>query len=925
MEKKLLQLSVLLCSLILVVSCQTEEKKIKKQEKLVGVKKKKTLEDRRLATEARLQHDLDMQKDPLTGIVPDGAKKKELANALLALQNASRTNRNTSSFISRGPSNLGGRTRAFAQDLSDATGNTLLAGGVSGGMFRSTDGGASWIKVSPNDEIHNVTTIAQDPRSGHQNVWYYGTGEWSGNSASLGSSYRGYGIWKSTNGGVTWSQVPFTVAGTAYENFDRATDYIMDMEVHPTTGELFVAATGVIIRMTETDMFDELAVPGNEVGWTDLEITSTGRVYAAIQGNLGNGGVWTSATGTGGWTNIANNGAPANWAASGRITLAVAPSNDNIVYALYNNGKSNAGNDGNLEPSEADLWQYNAANTTWTNYTSKLPDEDGPTTNSSGNDPFSIQGGYDLVISVKPDNANFLVIGGTNAYKINDIANDAMFSRIGGYASNNGYGLYSQGGVVHHPDIHSLFFDKNDPNVLYTGTDGGLHKTNNITGNVISWINLNNNYQTYQYYHVNMSNVAGDDFILGGAQDNGTTTGGKSASFINAGDPTDPDNLIITDLTTMRSWFGGDGCAVAVDNLGGGAYTVYGSSQNGRMLRGARGFAGADITPSGVNSRFVTYFYMDPQNVKTIYYAGNAKVLRTNNAETVTSATWDDLGSLPIGELITTYEASPGTYDPATSYLIIGGIAGNLYRLPDPKNATDLSNAVKISPTGLATPNPDGSGGQYTSDIAIHPTNPDIAIVTYANYNVTNIFITTNLTAATPTWTEVERNLNIHSIRSAAITVKDGNVRYYVGTARGLYSSADPTTEDWVLEGPDTIGLAVVSGLVYRPADNKLLVGTHGNGMFETIVGVLSTDEFAKDDVNLTMYPNPTQFELRFTSNQIELSNKTEYVISDTSGRTVARGNLKDKAINVSRLSKGMYIVRLSENGVSTSRKFIKN
>ena len=81
-----------------------------------------------------------------------------------------------------------------------------MAGGVSGGVFRTTDGGATWTKVSSNDEIHNVTTIVQDPTS--TNIWYYGTGEASGNSASLsGSSYLGQGIWKSTNGGLTWAQM----------------------------------------------------------------------------------------------------------------------------------------------------------------------------------------------------------------------------------------------------------------------------------------------------------------------------------------------------------------------------------------------------------------------------------------------------------------------------------------------------------------------------------------------------------------------------------------------------------------------------------------------------------------------------------------------------------------------------------------------
>ena len=77
-------------------------------------------------------------------------------------------------------------------------------------MFRTTDGGNNWVKVSANDEIHNVTAIAQDPRPGFQNIWYYGTEE-LGNSAVLGGfNYFGNGIWKSTDSGLTWNRIPET-------------------------------------------------------------------------------------------------------------------------------------------------------------------------------------------------------------------------------------------------------------------------------------------------------------------------------------------------------------------------------------------------------------------------------------------------------------------------------------------------------------------------------------------------------------------------------------------------------------------------------------------------------------------------------------------------------------------------------------------
>ena len=83
----------------------------------------------------------------------------------------------------------------------------------------------------------------------------------------------------------------------------------------------------------------------------------------------------------------------------------------------------------------------------------------------------------------------------------------------------------------------------------------------------------------------------------------------------------------------------------------------------------------------------------------------------------------------------------------------------------------------------------------------------------YGNYGINNIFITENATSDTPTWSLVEKNLNAHSIRSAAIVSLENEDIYYVGTGRGLYASNDPINNDWEIEGANEIGFAVVSGL----------------------------------------------------------------------------------------------------------------
>ncbi|WP_179344178.1 T9SS type A sorting domain-containing protein [Winogradskyella ursingii] len=848
-----------------------------------------------MTVEQRVQFEYDMQKNPITGLIPLEEKEKELLSAIAAKNNVNSSRNFVSTYISRGPSNLGGRTRAFAIDISDNTGNTMLAGGVSSGMFRSTDGGSNWTKVSSNNEIHNVTAVAQDPRPGFQNIWYYGTGELLGNSASYGGPfYLGQGIWQSTDNGLTWNQLPGT--NSVQESFDSDFDLINSLAVSPITGELFVAANRSLYRYDGINFNLELdnTTGGRE---SDVKITNTGRVYVAFPGGSTLAGVYTSPTGNGGFVNIANNGSPAGWTPTGRIVLGTAASNENIVYALYENGVNGG--------IEADLWRYNFTLDDWTDFSAKLPDEPGG--NLSGNDPFAIQGGYDLEVTVKPDDENFVVIGGTNVYRINNINVDAEFNRIGGYVSNNSYGKYNLGGGdVHHPDIQDLVFSPFNPNLLYSGTDGGIHSAD-VTAGTVGWTNLNNNYQTYQYYHVNLDPQAGTDLVIGGAQDNGTTLGGPLA-------------IGLSSNTEMLDFAGGDGVSVAVGRTGTGPTNfgdiqLYYGSQLGNIRTLRNGNQAFDIRPSTANnSIFVTYFYLDTET-NTLYYADGNKIFRNLDAPTASNTNWSDINSLPTNEDIRSMAATRGTYNATTSFTLIGGDSGGVFIHKDPRG-TDLSTARDITPADATT-------NSIVSGVAIHPSDPNIAMVVYSNYGINSIYITENVTSRNPVWNLVERNLESSSVRSAAIAEIDGDVGYFVGTARGLYRSDDPLTTDWEIEGADQIGLALVTSLVFRPEDEVLLVGTHGNGMYQGNFSTLSINEKSFDENTVKLYPNPA-FET-FTvsySGDIQLKGAS---ISDINGKIVKKYVLdsfnQSKQLDISQLVSGIYFVKLYDVKGSTSVK----
>lgn len=195
----------------------------------------------------------------------------------------------------------------------------------------------------------------------------------------------------------------------------------------------------------------------------------------------------------------------------------------------------------------------------------------------------------------------------------------------------------------------------------------------------------------------------------------------------------------------------------------------------------------------------------------------------------------------------------------------------------------------------------------------------------YGNYGINNIFITKNATSDTPTWSLVENILNAHSIRSAAIVALQNEDIYYVGTGRGLYASSDPINNDWEIEGANEIGLAVVSGLVLRPSDNKLLIGTHGNGMFETTVsGTLSLIENNSSAAELILYPNPAVSELNIKFSSSHVNEKMAYEILDITGKRALTGFIENNKVDVASLNPGIYIFSIHINDENKFSKFIK-
>jgi hypothetical protein len=776
---------------------------------------------------AAMEYEFNMQKNPKTGKIPEGIHEQELFQARQIMQKQLKvTDLNYYTF--QGPDNLGGRTRTIVYDVryNGVSNTTLFAGGVSGGIFKSIDNAATWTRKSSTGEHYGCTSIAQDTRAGYEDTWYYSTGENMGNSASGNSAfYGGNGIYKSVNNGETWTRLVNSNT-SPLESFSTQADLINKVLVNPVNGDIYVACLSSILRSQDGGTTWSSVLNGtlsSSSQSTDIVVTSTGRLYAAFSGTNTStvDGVWTSATGnSGSWTRIAGTGAassPAGWNAQsnyGRVVLALAPANQNILYALYNNNASN--------PSiEAELYKYDFSTGLWVDRSANLPDEPG---NSVGNDPFAVQGGYDLVISVKPDNENVVFIGGTNVYRSTDgFATSANTTRIGGYANASSYSMYANS----HPDIHAIVFQPGSSSVMLCGNDGGIQRTSNAMAATVSWTPVNTGYRTFQYYYVAMDPRNGNNKVIGGAQDNGTTR-----------------NIGATG-SNMEMVMSGDGVSVGLSNVISGNTYEYVGWQHGSIFRrnstSASGF-GTDIRPTSAsaNGLFVTLFYLDPDNTEYLYYANDNSLYKNSAASAATSSNWSNMNSIAatVGAAndITSLATTRGSYNASTSSLFMGTSNCKVYRLDDPINASSATSPVDIS-SGLPA-------AGYISSISVNPRNDDTVLVTLSNYGVNNIWWTGNANSSSPSWINVEGNLTLPSIRSSVMALTPEGIEYFVGTSVGLYktmiNSGSPASTSWTQEGPSEIGNAVVTSLAIRNSDNKLLVGTHGYGMWTATLSYIA-------------------------------------------------------------------------------------
>ncbi|MCH8839018.1 MAG: hypothetical protein IIA60_14695, partial [Candidatus Marinimicrobia bacterium] len=125
------------------------------------------------AKRARLEYFQRMLRDPATGQIPRGIRRGELEFAArlkgLAKAQGSAGLDTLFTWKEAGPTDVGGRTRALAIDVTNS--QVVIVGGVSGGLWKSSDGGVTWVLKSDPNQVLSITSIAQDTRTGSTDTW----------------------------------------------------------------------------------------------------------------------------------------------------------------------------------------------------------------------------------------------------------------------------------------------------------------------------------------------------------------------------------------------------------------------------------------------------------------------------------------------------------------------------------------------------------------------------------------------------------------------------------------------------------------------------------------------------------------------------------------------------------------------------------
>ena len=685
-------------------------------------------------------------------------------------------------------SGIGANGRVSSIALNPFNPNVIYQGAEGGGVWRSTDGGATWAPLldqQPSLGIGEPSSIAIDPQN--TDTIYVGT---SGRFVLNISK----GILKSTDAGGSWivlgSGYPSDNVGNAQLLFSGQN--ISSIQVDPAnSGVIYIAADSGVFRSTDGGRNWTAGTGGSGIAQSlalDGTTSAANRIlYAGING----AGIIRSTDGGQTWAQVLNASTPAVAAVLagggiGRVLVALAPPTSppnaagiQVLYATME-GTGSA-------PDPVGLFESQDQGATWTQKTA---------TGMPGNS----QGGFSIALGVDPASPG-------------DGASDILYFGAVGYAKSTDSGSsFSAIGSGMHPDFHSDWvFAKQPsptPSIVFAGNDGGIWKSidgggswSGTGGSAPPTINAGG-LQTELFYNLGIKQDASASVTEGSLQDNGTvrTTGGAA----------------------WTDTIGGDGWDFAFETANnnnayhsGGFYSspsctrVFSSTDSGSSWPTA--ISDGNIPPAELDCSIyaglqVHGVNVDPNNTGVVYVSGANSLFQTTDG----GSTFKNLKNFGnrVGEV---------SVAPSDSNTAAVGVRNQVFV---------TQNALGATPT--FTDITRNLPGRDVTRVAVDPNDPTVVYATVTGFGSGHVVRTT---IGGSTWTDISPPVNI-PCNAIALDGTTTPTTIYVGTDLGVMRSVDGGAS-WATLDDLHLPNVPVTDIALNLQAGVMRVATFGRGAFE--------------------------------------------------------------------------------------------
>jgi hypothetical protein len=862
-----------------------------------------------------------------------------------------------------GPDNVAGRTRAVIFDSRDASGNTIYAAGVSGGIYKSVNLGLTWNFLSTESgDVLKVTCMIQAPNG----TIYAGTGEdfcvptFSGlKDLNYTTAFIGNGIWSSDDGVIFHH-----VAGTQPANGNITDDwaFVNKLAVDPGTGRLF-AATNTGLKYLDQGGTWKTAMAGYA---KEVKVGSDGTILTEIDDScyIANGGDINGFVNlsTGTETGLPN-------VDVGSVEFAIAPSDLNVIYASV------------TKKSDGYMMNVYVSNDKGTTWSVIFP-------GNSTYDPYQGVGCYATTLAVMPTDPTIILLGGQNLWR------GKKYQPTGFYSWEQiSDGFYLPIFPLYIPFAHhSYVFSPVNSNVFLIASDGGV-----TVGSLTEGFETGNkNYMTSQFYSIGFT--YSKNIVIGGAQNNGTQL---------------IDGTLNTPEAARQVWqpnSTGGGAAISLISPN---IIIY--SMNGGLLRASddRGltyslkFPGTTVTNT---TNFImpialweSFNYANSRDSITYYAreaaleAGQSVVVYSPNGKfpfyyTLPSAV--PLGdSIKIQDIIQsrffsffTKNSSSGLYmtkdvlqytkDPEwfqvakiadavtcitvsndMNYLFAGTKTGKIYRVSNLSLAYNYATADINSPTSIVASElvKEFPGGRAVTSISFSPEDNTRAVFTLGSYGFDDyVYMTSNALDSVPTFVSVQGNLPKLPVYSSVIEMHDKD-KVIIGTDNGIFTTDNIASGIWASDnaGIGTIPIFMLKQqTTFQPSvyidDNgkvfqypgvqnygAIYAASYGKGFFidTTYYNPMGIDPgiiYPRSTDMIQIFPNPVKNEATVTYTLGSNSDVSVFVY-DITGRivnTLQQSNVSsgEHKINIEMVNfpAGTYMIQLKSKDGNAFGKLMK-